>query len=488
MQNILSYFVKGKIIVISRDENERSIHYNVRLKYILERFEHFSLSELESYSRIYINHCFYNATYPPQIVAKLLAITNFDFENYKKAHEAIYYQEEEELSGEVSDHEEEDLEVVKDALVGNVIEEVTPEQISLENGEILVPSEPLAEFKVVASTVDKTLEEIPSDEVIDVGFKPLVSNNEQAPSTSTFTIETAEPSEVTNETSSEVQNTIQACVVDAATDECEKPSGVILSTDDGLEVQVDPPEESEVELIMFLNVGEDDGYLTLEFPTKIVIKDLIFNNALQYATWLATKDNDPNAFKTLTEANIGKLKSLASKSDNGIITEDIMYEANLQKFTQNADLKVRLMATGDSELFYNNDNDNYWGKTWGIKSGNKLGNILMRVRRELERAAEAPIIQELKEEQFPAPTPDEVKATEVELTKEEQIPVESNRKLTAEEIREKLSIGEDEEKSVTLDDGTKDYVASNRSKTEVLLKSGVRVPYEKVIAVNDVKL
>lgn len=62
---------------------------------------------------------------------------------------------------------------------------------------------------------------------------------------------------------------------------------------------------------------------------------------------------------------------------------DIMYEICLAKFSQNEELKERLLATGDEYL----EEGNTWGdRIWGTVNGrgqNNLGKILMRVREEL---------------------------------------------------------------------------------------------------------
>lgn len=62
---------------------------------------------------------------------------------------------------------------------------------------------------------------------------------------------------------------------------------------------------------------------------------------------------------------------------------DIMYEICKAKFSQNAELKDKLLATGDEYL----EEGNTWGdRIWGAVNGkgqNNLGKILMRVREEL---------------------------------------------------------------------------------------------------------
>ena len=74
------------------------------------------------------------------------------------------------------------------------------------------------------------------------------------------------------------------------------------------------------------------------------------------------------------------------RSDWEEVKDKVMYEIVLAKFTQNPDLKEKLLATGDESL----EEGNTWGDTiWGTVDGvgeNRLGKILMRVRDELNEA------------------------------------------------------------------------------------------------------
>lgn len=67
------------------------------------------------------------------------------------------------------------------------------------------------------------------------------------------------------------------------------------------------------------------------------------------------------------------------------ISVGIMYEICKAKFTQNTDLRKRLIATGDGELEEGNTwHDNFWG-ICPPNSGqgrNELGKILMKLREE----------------------------------------------------------------------------------------------------------
>lgn len=62
----------------------------------------------------------------------------------------------------------------------------------------------------------------------------------------------------------------------------------------------------------------------------------------------------------------------------------IMEDLNRQKFTRNAELRERLLATGDAQLVEGNDwGDQYWGVDDERGGQNHLGKILMRIRAEL---------------------------------------------------------------------------------------------------------
>ena len=73
------------------------------------------------------------------------------------------------------------------------------------------------------------------------------------------------------------------------------------------------------------------------------------------------------------------------RKDWDLVKDDIMYNVIKCKFTQNEDLKQRLLDTGDEELQEGNTwYDTYWGMDIHTGRGyNMLGKILMRVREEL---------------------------------------------------------------------------------------------------------
>ena len=72
------------------------------------------------------------------------------------------------------------------------------------------------------------------------------------------------------------------------------------------------------------------------------------------------------------------------RSDWEDVKFDVMYDIVKAKFTQNEDLKRKLL---DTEGYYLEEGNNWGDKIWGVVNGvgeNHLGKILMRVRNELK--------------------------------------------------------------------------------------------------------
>lgn len=77
--------------------------------------------------------------------------------------------------------------------------------------------------------------------------------------------------------------------------------------------------------------------------------------------------------------HLGKTVRMRANWQPKVVMEQLVE----QKFTRHADLREKLLATGDEELI----EENTWGDTdWGVCGGvgwNHLGQILMRVRGRL---------------------------------------------------------------------------------------------------------
>ena len=89
-------------------------------------------------------------------------------------------------------------------------------------------------------------------------------------------------------------------------------------------------------------------------------------------------------FANLTPAAAKKIgRKIPLRENWDLVKDHYMYQIVLAKFSQNSDLRAKLLATGNEELIEGNWwNDTYWGKCNGIGK-NKLGEILMKVRKEL---------------------------------------------------------------------------------------------------------
>ena len=85
-----------------------------------------------------------------------------------------------------------------------------------------------------------------------------------------------------------------------------------------------------------------------------------------------------------------------NEDDWNDVADDIVYEANLAKFSQNEDLKQTLLATGDKIFVECSPYDKIWGNGLNItdtlktfaanwKGSNRLGKAIMRVRDTLKK-------------------------------------------------------------------------------------------------------
>ena len=95
--------------------------------------------------------------------------------------------------------------------------------------------------------------------------------------------------------------------------------------------------------------------------------------------------SDRECFTNLDPSSAKKLgRKVQLRNDWENVKDNVMYEICKAKFSQNAELKNKLLATGDEHL----EEGNTWGdKIWGTVNGigeNRLGKILMKIREELK--------------------------------------------------------------------------------------------------------
>lgn len=81
---------------------------------------------------------------------------------------------------------------------------------------------------------------------------------------------------------------------------------------------------------------------------------------------------------------MGQTRQVPLREDWNEVKEKVMYQGLKLKFTQNEDLKQKLLSTGQRKIIEHTKNDSYWGDGLG-KGLNRLGHLLMQLREELRK-------------------------------------------------------------------------------------------------------
>jgi ribA/ribD-fused uncharacterized protein len=90
-----------------------------------------------------------------------------------------------------------------------------------------------------------------------------------------------------------------------------------------------------------------------------------------------------SAKSPMIAARMGRDRSKPIRADWEQVKDDLMREAVRAKFSQHADLREILLATGDSPIVEHTANDSYWGDGGDGSGMNMLGQILAEVRAAL---------------------------------------------------------------------------------------------------------
>ena len=156
-------------------------------------------------------------------------------------------------------------------------------------------------------------------------------------------------------------------------------------------------------VICFHNPDEENGYLSNWYPSGFSYSEKTYSSMEQYmmhqkALCFSDEDIARQILKTDDVAEIKKLGRLVSNYNEHIwdgVRQIVIYEGLTAKFSQNADLKDQLMATGDAILAECAVKDKVWGiglsmtdpdrnipENW--KGRNLLGYSLMLVRKKLQ--------------------------------------------------------------------------------------------------------
>lgn len=152
----------------------------------------------------------------------------------------------------------------------------------------------------------------------------------------------------------------------------------------------------------FHNPDEENGYLSNWYVSEFKIDSIKFSSMEQYMMYKkAIVFNDNKIAKEILETtDVSKIKALGRKVSNyddtywNGVRQIIIYKGLLEKFSQNEDLKERLLNTGNDILAECAVQDKIWGIGLSMKDVNRwdmekwrgenlLGFALMMVREEL---------------------------------------------------------------------------------------------------------
>lgn len=129
------------------------------------------------------------------------------------------------------------------------------------------------------------------------------------------------------------------------------------------------------------------AFLSNFWEAPVLYQDLIYgSNEAAFQAQKCRTQYEKYAFTEMRPARAKKEGRMVDlRSDWEAVKVTVMEEIVRAKFTQNEDLKWRLLATGDACLEEGNTwHDTFWGVDARTGEGlNHLGRILMKVRDEL---------------------------------------------------------------------------------------------------------
>ena len=145
-------------------------------------------------------------------------------------------------------------------------------------------------------------------------------------------------------------------------------------------------------------------YLSQWYIAPFKIDDITFNCCEQWMMYNKAKlfGDIKNATLILNETDPKRHKELGRLVKNfdvnkwDLLADDIVYEGNIAKFTQNPDLMIKLLATGNKIIVECAPYDNIWGNGLNItdtlntpqsawNGTNRLGKAIMNVRNSIKK-------------------------------------------------------------------------------------------------------
>jgi ribA/ribD-fused uncharacterized protein len=144
-----------------------------------------------------------------------------------------------------------------------------------------------------------------------------------------------------------------------------------------------------VKQIHFYRVNEPYGEFSNFSPHPIEFKGRLWPTSEHYfqAQKFAGTDHEEAirlAKSPMIAARMGRSREYPLRPDWEAIKEDTMRQALCAKFTQRSTLRSLLLSTGSAELIEHTTNDRYWADGGDGSGKNRLGQLLMELRDQLQ--------------------------------------------------------------------------------------------------------
>ncbi|WP_329619838.1 NADAR family protein [Streptomyces sp. NBC_01255] len=105
----------------------------------------------------------------------------------------------------------------------------------------------------------------------------------------------------------------------------------------------------------------------------------------------AHADRIRRAPSVMQAAELGRTRSYPLRRDWDGVKDDVMRRAVYEKFMQNQEIRLILLATGQQRLVEDTTTDHYWGRGSTGTGKNMLGRILTRTRTRTRLAGDGKV-------------------------------------------------------------------------------------------------